>query len=173
MAISKSFFSNLKKRSSSQLNERIQLFQKDLFSHEHNPVKYDKKWTAFVFASSSNDWRQSRHGLITYQQSRDILSEDKIANSRGDWIDNWRKGLLQSSGNWIGPTLGSSHRDRSIHDNLSRFVYTEGWASAEYALSMCILRSLWFEPQWVDTWLTEFWIDRIRVVLQKGYILYV
>ena len=25
----------------------------------------------------------------------------------------------------------------------------------------------------VDTWLTEFWIDRIRVVLQKGYILYV
>ena len=26
---------------------------------------------------------------------------------------------------------------------------------------------------WVDTWLTEFRIDRIRVVLQKGYILYV
>ena len=23
-----------------------------------------------------------------------------------------------------------------------------------------------------DTWLTEFWIDRIHVVLQKGYILY-
>ena len=25
----------------------------------------------------------------------------------------------------------------------------------------------------VDTWLTEFWIDRIRMVLQKGYVLYV
>ena len=25
----------------------------------------------------------------------------------------------------------------------------------------------------VDTWLTEFRIDRIRVVLQKGYIFYV
>ena len=25
----------------------------------------------------------------------------------------------------------------------------------------------------VDTWLTEFRIDRIRMVLQKGYILYV
>ena len=25
----------------------------------------------------------------------------------------------------------------------------------------------------VDTWLTEFRIDQIRVVLQKGYVLYV
>ena len=25
----------------------------------------------------------------------------------------------------------------------------------------------------VDTWLTEFWIDRICMVLQKGYVLYV
>ena len=25
----------------------------------------------------------------------------------------------------------------------------------------------------VDTWLTEFWIDQIHVVLQKGYIWYV
>ena len=27
--------------------------------------------------------------------------------------------------------------------------------------------------QMVDTWLTEFQIDQIHVVLQKGYILYV
>ena len=31
----------------------------------------------------------------------------------------------------------------------------------------------WEDENEIDTWLTEFRIDRIRVVLQKGYVLYV
>ena len=40
-------------------------------------------------------------------------------------------------------------------------------------LVACDFARNFVQLQMVDTWLTEFRIDRIRVVLQKGYVLYV